>query len=119
MSRIFILIKLILNLLWKYVHTSSPMFIPFNFYCYYFKHKTQSDLKNSKAKKRLFLIYHTKKKKKKEEKYIPFLKDNQQKGLLETAEDWQQSSVSDCQSFISFSGSVNKQFLRVGFFVVF
>ena len=65
MSRIFILIKLILNLLWKYVHTSSPMFIPFNFYCYYFKHKTQSDLKNSKAKKRLFLIYHTKKKKKK------------------------------------------------------
>lgn len=106
-------------MLWKYVHTSSPMFIPFNFYCYYFKHKTQSDLKNSKAKKRLFLIYHIKKKEKKEEKHIPFLKDNQQKGLLETAEDWQQSSVSDCQSFISFSGSVNKQFLRVVFLVVF
>ena len=74
MSRIFILIKLILNLLWKYVHTSSPMFIPFNFYCYYFKHKTQSDVKNSKAKKRLFLIYHTKKKKKKKRNIFRFWK---------------------------------------------
>lgn len=65
MSRIFILIKLILNLLWKYVHTSSPMFIPFNFYCYYFKHKTQSDLKKFKSEKKAFpYLSHQKKKKK-------------------------------------------------------